>query len=223
MAKLILGAAIALVLTACGGGENTPPTRKAPYLLVIGNSLAVHPVALALGWDHESGMAASDAEHDYAHLTAAHLGVSLDVRNEASIERNPADPINTVDLTTPMGQLISAAAAGIDPNTDVVVQLGDNVTDARVPDFSIDYPRLLDEITASKPHSLVCLSRWWAVPTIDAMMQAACVAHGGTFVYIGDIYPTRTDVIPVGQDSGVAAHPHDPSMAIIAQRVSANL
>lgn len=224
MAKFILGAAMALVLTACGGGSSdAPPTTGTKQsLLVIGNSLAIHPVAPSLGWNHESGMAASDVAHDYVHLTATQLGIPLKaVRNEASIERNPADPINTIDTSTPMGELIATATQGIDSQTDVVVQLGDNVGDAQMPDFSIDYPRLLDAVIDSKPHSLVCTSRWWAETTIDAMMQAACIAHGGKFVYIGDIYPVRTDVIQPGEDHGVSEHPHDPSMAIIADRLLA--
>lgn len=207
-------------LQACGGGSDAPAPRAA-QLMVIGNSLATHPITASLGWDHVSGMAASDAAHDYAHLVAAARGESVVARNFASLERNPADPINTIDTTTPMKLLIESFVAGIDVSTDVVVQLGDNAPVGGSADFTTNYMALLD---ALPPHrSLVCVSTWWQDDAKDAMIKASCAAAGGVYVYIGDIYPTRKDVIPAGQNSGVAEHPHDPSMAAIAARITAQM
>lgn len=194
---------------------------------MIGNSLTFVPAMPALGWTHDGGMAASDAAHDFVHLVAAQRGLTLAAaRNEASIERNLADPINSIDLTTPMAQLIAGAAAGIDAKTAVVVELGDNVAESGVADFAVNYGRLLDAVVAAKPAKLLCTSRWWQLVDVDDVLKAACVAHGGTFVDIGDIYPTRADVPLPGEDPATSiiwTHPHDASMAEIARRVAAAL
>ena len=56
-------------------------------------------------------------------------------------------------------------------------------------------------------------------PDADAVIKDVCAAQGGRYIYIGDIYPTRTDVIPPGENRAITLHPHDPSMAAIAGRI----
>jgi len=213
-----LAALAAAVLTACGGGgsdaEPVPPASvdlPAPTsLVVIGNSITLHPINESIQWTHASGMAASDAAHDYAHLVAAGLGLStVSARNVAVLER-----AETADLS-----LIPSATSGIDARTAVVLQLGDNAVVTGSPAFTASYSALLAAVSARQ--SLVCLSTWWWDSGKDAMIKAQCEAHGGRYVFIGDIYPTRADVIPAGENPAVVDHPHDPSMAVIAQRVLA--
>jgi len=216
-----LASLITAVLTACGGGgsdaEPAPPAPPATVglpaptsLVVIGNSITMHPISEAIQWNHASGMAASDAAHDYAHLIAAGLGLpTVSARNVALLER-----AETADLS-----LIPAATSGIDAQTAVVVQLGDNAVVTGSPAFTASYVALLDAVSARQ--SLICLSTWWWDSGKDAMIKAQCEAHGGHYVYIGDIYPTRADVIPADEHPAIVDHPHDASMAVIAQRVLA--
>jgi hypothetical protein len=211
MATKILSAALALALTACGGGgSDSPPTQsaQATAVLVLGNSLSVHPVDLSLGWDHVSGMAASDAAHDFVHLVAAGLGATPTAINIGQLELTPVES----------APLIPASTVGIDAHTAVVIQLGDNGGADFAAGFPAAYSALLDATAGAK--SLTCVSTWRQNDAKDALMKAACEAHQGTFVYIGDIFATRTDVIPPGENAGVASHPHDASMAVIAARLS---
>lgn len=214
MAKFILGAALALTLTACGGGGSSdtpapppPPPAKATALLVLGNSLSIHPIDASLGWDHVSGMAASDAAHDFVHIVAAGLGATPTALNIGQLELTPVES----------APLIPTSTASIDAHTAVMVQLGDNGGAAFVAGFPAAYNALLDAAAGAK--SLACLSTWRQNDAKDALMKAACEAHHGKFVYIGDIFATRTDVIAPGENAGVASHPHDASMAVIAARI----
>jgi hypothetical protein len=94
----------------------------------------------------------------------------------------------------------------------VVIELGDNA--GVTPAFAAGYSALLDGTKGRL--SLYCLSTWWQQPSQDLMIKAACEAHGGHYVFIGDIYPTRQDARVVYADAAVQAHPNDWSMAMIA-------
>ncbi len=69
--------------------------RGDPFpVLVIGNSIARHGIAPAIGWQHESGMAASSEARDYVHLLHRRLEetfpekqITLRVSNLAEFER----------------------------------------------------------------------------------------------------------------------------------------
>lgn len=197
-----LAVACLVCLCACGGGGDDKTTK----LVVIGNSITWHGAQKSLDWDHDSGMAASSADKDYAHLVAAGWQISNpSITNFATLEIAPADNIAQIPALT----------AEIDSTTAVVIELGDNSTSGST-EFAAAYARLLDATSARA--SLACLSTWWQDDVKDAMIKAACTAHGGRYVYIGDIFPVRQDTV-VYSDAGVQAHPHDWSMAQIAQRV----
>lgn len=209
MNKILISLAVALttILTACGGSTNEDGTPTALSITVLGNSFAVQGPNSNVGWNHTSGMAASDADHDYAHLIAANMQMKLDVQNVGDIER---DPVGTSFVVIPK------ATDGLTARTVVVVQLGDELNETYRNEFNAAYTRLLDGTVGTE--SLVCISTWWADASTDSMISAACAQHGGHYVYIGDIYPQRTDVT-TGESTAIASRPHDPSMAIIAQRI----
>lgn len=180
----------------------------------IGNSITDSPVNAALGWDHASGMAASSAATDYAHIVgeALHLWAPSYI-NFAALERDPAANLARIAELT----------AGIDHLTAVTIQLGDNVAPDRLADFKPAYEALLD--AASRGRTLVCVSTWWELWAKDTMIKEACEARGGTYVSIGDIRydPKNRDPFegPQYADPSIQDHPHDWSMARIAERIVA--
>lgn len=192
----------------------TAADAAGPKAVFIGNSITYSLAAPAVGWNHTSGMAASSAAADYAHLAATGLQVqSPSITNFSALERNPA--ANKPD--------IAAMTAGIDAATAVTIQLGDNVPLDRLSEFADAYDALL--AAAVRARSLVCVSTWWIEPSRDAVIESACRARGGTYVSIGDIRPDpanrdRLDG-PQYTDAAVQDHPHDWSMARIASRVQA--
>ncbi|MEJ6024291.1 hypothetical protein [Ramlibacter sp. PS4R-6] len=187
-----------------------PPQAQFSDLLVIGNSITkIGPNAM-VGWTGDWGMAASSADKDFAHLTAAALHLPLTALNFSPLEKNPADNVWQIP------SYVQAAT----PRTAVVVELGDNVPLASVPAFGAAYGLLLDALHVAK---LACVSTWWKEESRDAVIEQACKAHGGKYVYIGDIYPQRADDIGRYADVDVDRHPHDWSMRVIAERVTAAL
>ncbi|HEY0886533.1 MAG TPA: carbohydrate binding domain-containing protein [Ramlibacter sp.] len=185
-----------------------------PKAVIIGNSITYSIATPSIGWDHTSGMSASATETDFAHLVAAALGVeSPTVTNFSALERDPAAN----------KWLIPDYTAAIDAATAVTIELGDNVALARLSEFADAYDALL--AAARHGRSLVCVSTWWKEPSKDAVIASACEAHAGTYVYIGDIFtdPANRDRLegPQYTDPSVQDHPHDWSMARIAERIVA--
>lgn len=190
------------------------PGTAGPKAVFIGNSITYSIATPSMGWDHTSGMSASSTETDFAHLVAAALGIeSPSVTNFSALERDPAAN----------KWLIPDYTAVIDEATAVTIELGDNVALARLSEFADAYDALL--AAADRGRSLVCVSTWWKEPSKDAVIASACEAHGGSYVYIGDILtdPANRDRLegPQYTDPSVQDHPHDWSMARIAERIVA--
>jgi hypothetical protein len=187
-----------------------PQPQQFASLLVIGNSITRHTPSPELGWTSDWGMAASSADKDFAHLTAATLHVPLTPLNFSDLEKDPA--ANQWQIPS----FVQSATL----QTAIVVELGDNVPVASIPAFASAYARLLDSLHGAK---MACVSTWWRDDAKDAAIEQACTSHGGRFVFIGDIYPQRADDVGRYTNSDVDAHPHDWSMQVIATRVAAAL
>ena len=190
------------------------PGTAGPKAVFIGNSISYSIATPSMGWDHTSGMAASSTETDFAHLVAASLGIeSPSITNFSALERDPAAN----------KWLIPDFTSGIDEATAVTIELGDNVALARLSEFADAYDALL--AAAGHGRSLVCVGTWWEEESKDAVIASTCQAHGGTYVYIGDILldPANRDRLegPQYTDPSVQDHPHDWSMARIAERIAA--
>jgi alpha-galactosidase len=191
----------------------TPPVVKIgpTDVVVIGNSITFSDVNPPVEWTGSWGMAASSADKDFTHLVASTLGIPLTAANNfAGLEFDWAGATDQIPAMT--AQIKSTSLA--------VIEMGDDVSD--LVSFVPRYNKLLD--AAQHAQVLVCTSTWWQNDARDAVIQAACSAHGGHYVYIGNIYTDplsgdKTDFqYPV---AGVNRHPHDWSMARIAERIVA--
>jgi hypothetical protein len=212
-ARLFALFVVASMLAACGGGGGSQEAEKPldPFqVLIYGNAITTQGPDPSIGWNSWRGMAASDADHDYAHLVLKRHG------------RGPAFIQNYSQLETdPVGarSQISTWAAAVEPSlTVVVLQFGDEAPGhGASPEFTASFNALADAM--SHGTMLACVSTWIEDKDKDAMMRAACESRGGFWVYIGDIYPRRADVIAPGEPAEIAWRPHDASMAEIADRV----
>lgn len=189
-------------LAGCGG-------HKPTNLLVIGNSITHNPPNPPKGWYGNWGMAAPSAAADFSHLTAAALDVPLTVMN-LGIERSP-------EASLPQ---IPAIANQVGPGTAVVLEFGDDVPSGGLDAFAQAYDQLAAAV--SKGHSVVCVSTWWENPNIDDVINAVCGKHGGSYVYIGDLFtdPANTDTQTIEYSNPrLQAHPRQWGHWHIAARV----
>jgi hypothetical protein len=211
-------------LSGCGSGIHvSAPVLSAAaaptgitLLVTIGNSITWHSPESDVSWSGDWGMAASNINADYAHLTATSLSLPLVRLNVASLESDP----------TTAEALTAQAAALITPSSAVVVELGDNAKPSSTgrANFQTAYHQLLGAVATGK--SLVCTSTYWGNSSLDAIIQSECKLHNGSYTYIGDIYGS-----PINTDSStntfsnpfVVMHPHDWGMNAIAVRVQQHI
>ena len=154
-------------------------------------------------------MAAPSAEEDYSHLVASRLNIPLSVYN-LGIESDPSGSMSE----------ILAISTKVGPDTDVVLEFGDNVHLISAETFGSAYDHLAASL--AKGNSLVCVSTFWENPDIDKVIKARCEAHGGRYAFIGDIFtdPDNPDRKSTQySDWMVNIHPQVWGHAHIAERV----
>lgn len=202
-----IGAGLAALLSACGGGGTATP-----LVVAIGNSITIAPPTPSVQWAGNWGMAVSAPSLDYAHTVAAGLGANLIAANMVPLERDP----------TGRRDLIAGAAANVTADALAIVELGDNVPADQAANFVPAYVALLDAVAPAR--RLVCVATWWLEkPALDAQLRAACLAHGGRWVEIHDLKTDPRNVAENGTYSNPAvdAHPHAWAMSQIAARIEA--
>ncbi len=195
----------ATILASCSPDHpKAPPAR----VLFIGNSITLHGASPTIGWYGEYGMAASSAEKDYVHLVAAALRAE-------SFE--PFTPGQWESSYTSFDYSSVAGLAGADI---LIVKLGENVS-PYLPSFRDAFAELL-RVAAS--HEVVVVSTWWTDPyfaPINADMKAAAEAAGASWVELPE-HDASHNALDF-TNPGVAAHPGDRGMQLIADAILAAL
>ncbi len=158
-------------------------------------------------------MAASAENKDIAHLSSAGLHLPLNIIPARAAELDPQGSGPAV---------VQQISSSVTPETLVVIELGDNVQQPGDLAAFVPVYRQMTE-AASKGAGLICLSTWGDYTATDQAVESARLAHGGTYIFIGDIFsdPQNPDYQgpPVYSNPTVNNHPHDWSMQQIANRV----
>ena len=196
-----------LLMGGCGDGRGA-----ASNIVVIGNSITLCGPNPSVEWTGDWGMAASGQAKDFSHLVSYGLGLPVSVANLAQMER-----ASDVELS-----MISSATTSVDSHSIVVVELSDNAPADNLEIFHANYSLLLSSVWRAR--KLICTGPYWPDSDKESLVQTECSAHGGTFVSISDIRydPLNPDYAAGAQtfqDVNVNSHPHDWSMAKIAQRI----
>jgi len=191
--------ALLLVGFLAGCASNNPQN-----LLVLGNSITRYGPNPSVGWAGDWGAAAPSEAQDFAHLTESALKLPVTVQN-VSIETEPQAPLPILSITR---------------STVVVIELGDNAAFLPVPPFAAAYDNLTS--LAATSNRFACTSTWWTYTDIDNVIQQACGAHRGHYVYIGDLRlsPENSDNLVVQFAFwGLNDHPRQWGHEHIAERV----
>lgn len=207
-------AAMAKVITLKEPAAAEDP--NAYRILFIGDSITLHGFGdwtRALGWDHESGMAASSLEKDFVHLFARKIQ-----------EQFPGRNIEIHYLTAPGGTTRASVehfdrVRPVRPHLVVVEVGGNNASQAEFREY---YPKILDLALQMESHpAVIALGRWSPIKDgsrytgelaqDEAWMRAQCRQRNILFASV-EKYGTDPSCFGTGTHSGVAWHPNDKGM-----------
>jgi hypothetical protein len=152
-------------------------------------------------------MAASAPANDYAHVLTSRIpGAALEAVNISALETDPAhfDPAS----------IDSSLARSPDL---VVVELGDNATDASA--FHSAYSALIAHIAAGRSTTIVCMSTWWHSVAMDLAIHNVSNTAGTLYANIGSLYGDPVDRASAERsfpDPSIGIHPGDTGMKRIA-------
>lgn len=189
--------------------------------LAIGNSITLHSVTDF--WWSEDGMAASKPEFDYYHKIVQGLGddINSGVYNYSIWETQSHDRSETYLF------LDKWLVEGIDL---VTIQLSENCSS--ISTFSEDFKSLILHIKEKSPDSqIIVIDDIWSEEKHN-LIEKVCIELKLDFVDLSDIrndqrYQVGLGTVVFGDDGkehvidheGVAIHPNDEGMYIIAERV----
>jgi hypothetical protein len=191
--------------------------EKTAKIAILGNSISLHGIVENL-WDHESGMAASDLEHDYVHILLSKISeekqcsIEFIVINIADFERN----FEQFDYTR------LEIVKRFDPEI-IIFQIGENVLTeilvAKGDIFVENYLRMLKYCNVK--NTIICLPFWPVKEKLNLITEVALRSES----YLVDLSHLGSGIDPLNlaksenkyKHSGVAAHPGDYGMNNIAK------
>ena len=169
-------------------------------------------------------MAASSRDKDFVHQIekmARWGGTKLRARNFYQWEAMANDRAEALSLLE---------EEFLQPASFVVLQLGENVVDAVT--FSEDLVELIALLKARlSPEVILVLGNFWQNDALDMEKQKACEKTGARYISLKDLqspaYQVGLHAVVQGMKGeqhevlhdGVARHPNDQAMKIIAERV----
>ncbi|MGC5744372.1 hypothetical protein [Chryseobacterium sp. NFX27] len=198
---------------------NTKDTLK---VLIIGNSITSHGVAKEIGWNHKSGMAATNYNKDFVHLLFEDFkkkntdkNIILRYANYSNLERSP-EKVNLKD--SKIQNLYK-----FNPEY-IVYQLGDNSTKANADEFEKVSVKFLEGFKSSKKY---VVSPYFMNVNNYKVTKNISTSSKSNFVdisyisnnkkYSANQYPGS--IKKVWKAEGIAAHPGDLGMLLISQQI----
>ena len=204
------------ILSSCNKNQERKPEEPLESILVLGNSITIHPLAPQVGWNSHWGMAASKREADFIHQLAAQLKVEVIPYNVSAWEREfqhfPLETLLPV-LNRPMDVII--------------LRLGENVQDSE--HFSEALVTFIHYIEQHNPKAKLLISgTFWQNDQVNNILQEIAYQKNIPFVslqhldqsmykaYVGQEIFNEDGSINKISNQGVADHPNDLGMQQIA-------
>ena len=186
-------------------------------ILIVGNSITRHAPKAEIGWHGDFGMAASCEEKDYVHLLASRILAREDacimVHQLATWER---------ECTEDTG--LAYAKASHDFHADTVIfRLGENIKsptgEGALALMEKAFSTLADYICPEGAR-VIFTTCFWRHGVVDEAIRAVAKKRGISLVELGDLGDDdRYMAVGLFEHRGVAMHPGDLGMAMIAERI----
>lgn len=187
-------------------------------ILFVGNSITRHAVAAQIGWPRDCGMAASDIEKDYVHLTVRALEktygtVDFCIAQAAEWERNYQKDT----------EILSVFQPAADFHADIVIiRIGENTSREHLD--TADYAEHFETMVkffAQTAKQVIVTDLFWEYAPIDDAIKAVC-RRNPTYRFVSINALGANDACKAYGEyahTGVAAHPGDYGMQKIADAV----
>ena len=186
-------------------------------VLFVGNSITRHGILPEIGWLRDCGMAASEQGNDYVNTEAAELW-KKDPDAVIGICQAADWELAYRNGESVYPQYISARAFGADV---IVMRVIENChwKEFDHSAFQREYLKFIQYLNPGKMAKVILTSGFWKHPGDDRIREVA-EENGWAFVYLGDL-GDRADMRADGlyEHSGVAHHPGDSGMQVIAERI----
>ena len=190
--------------------------KKETKVLIFGNSITRHGTKPEIGWMHDFGMAASKKENDYVHvlfgkMCKAGLYPNFLVSHASYFESNfyKDEALNFLSVER-------------DFKPDILIlRLGDNVHGGENDGLLIPSFESLISACATKTTRVIVTGSYFVNENIEPLLKELSDKNGFKFVDLSDISlnPENTGGKENFWHEGVAMHPGDKGMRIIADRL----
>ena len=193
------------------------PLGRGKRVLFVGNSITRHGVKASVGWLNDWGMAASAKEKDYVHLVMKEVkqkdsDAVFCICQTSFWERAYADGESVYPMLAPAREF----AADV-----IILRLGENCPlegfDKHI--FKKEYLKLVHYLDTTGKAQIILTSSFWKRDG-DDMIQEIADENAMEFIYLGDLgecADMRSDGLFA--HAGVAHHPGDLGMQVIAERI----
>ena len=193
---------------------DTTKISKIKKVLILGNSIVVQGPIPAIGWNGNWGMAASSIDSDFVHVLIRRIhyqdsSVAIRYKNIAGFESD--------FIRYPLSNLDSLR------NPDMLIlKISENVNEEMAADsnFLKYYSQLVGYIDSNQNSLNVIVDGFWNKAQVNGMIRQYAIQNKFPFITIKDLSgDPANEAGNKFEDAGVASHPSDQGMRMIADRI----
>lgn len=187
-------------------------------IAIIGNSIMLHHAKEDIGWFKNCGMAASDSDHDFVHVLLNKIKEKEPKTNMLLKSGSFWEQDFTNDQK--LNELVNLIK-NYKPNM-IIVRLGENFNHQYIVNGEnpgIAFNKLFKECKQIT-NKVYATSLFWAYPELDICITSAAKKNNVPLVVLNDL-GINNSYMAIGEyeHQGVALHPNDNGMKIIAERI----
>ena len=198
-----------------------PNKNAKKKIAIVGNSITKHGYAPQIGWFGNWGMAATSEDKDFVHLLKAKFEERYGEIDLLIAQASCWEGAETEDKESKLKEHYIPLVE-FDPDI-LIVRLGENIQFHKTDSISLkkDFKYFMDFLGANNPNKQVILTGlFWSHKEKEAVITEIAKEMGYTFVFLQDLCnDPKMMAIGLFEHTGVAAHPGDLGMQVIADRI----
>lgn len=194
---------VAITFISCSIEEDIQIEK--PNILVIGNSIVLHPPNESIGWNYNHGMAATSSDKDFCSLLSK------------NIPNNNMEKINM--WAWEYSWDYESIGKKTKPCDILVVKVGENVVDEE--NFKEHLNNLVNLYRDSYTKIyIVSTALGGFITNKDNIMQEFCLEKGYNFIDLRSMQDDQTNFAWMEwENGGIGCHPSDKGMEFIANSI----